>query len=173
MSPQDFDPGKPAEQRSSSLCRSNLHKLSCQLPKQYKHRGETCHFLELWVERGMGSNSTRTKGRMRNKPELLVVAMNCERMVLQRMAVELDLNMEAMLDSSSGSSSSSGDGSAPAARGRLSSWQKLCMRYSAPQEPVSAVSASGCMLGNSSMMELDEWRTVQVRGLGFFACSDQ
>lgn len=91
---QDFTPGKPADQCSSLLCRSNLHLLTCMLHVQIMYMGLTCYFLEYWLERMMGYAKQRTRGKITAQPAHVVVAMELDNRAQQRVALELGIMLQ-------------------------------------------------------------------------------
>jgi hypothetical protein len=108
---QDFSPGKNLDQCSSALCRSNLHGLACQLPKQILYMGLTCFSLEYWLEREIGRSKGRTRGKITARPGHAVVAMELENRAQHEAALVLGMVLQEAEDGQvSIPSSSSGDG---------------------------------------------------------------
>jgi hypothetical protein len=61
-------------QHAPFLCTPNLHALLCWLPHVVKQRGAAPHFLEFWVERGVGIAKRDTKYRTTSRPETLIAS---------------------------------------------------------------------------------------------------
>lgn len=83
----------PAE-CNSSLCRSNLHGLACQLHLQILYMGLTCYFLEYWLERAMGCAKARTRNKITARPGHVVVAMELDNRAQHQAALALGIVLQ-------------------------------------------------------------------------------
>ncbi len=107
----------PAQVLSLGFCTSNLHHLLCMLTAQAEARGDTRHYLELFVERGIQHLKRRTKFRSTSKPESVIangLELSSKLHDLQQQSTTPILSLADLLSggaSSSSSSSSSGSGS--------------------------------------------------------------
>ena len=98
----------------------------------------------------MGRSTMRTKNRIHSQPEKLVVGMSCDESGLLRMCVELGMTFDPMTADDAADSVKAG--------ARLSSWQKLCSRYSASSHPTNTQGAKGA----GAALEPDKWLKIQV-----------
>jgi hypothetical protein len=78
----------------SELCRFNLHHLACQLLEQVKYRGLTVYHREDWVEREVGAAKRRTRGKLTNNPEVIALQLDLDERALQRVALELGVELD-------------------------------------------------------------------------------
>ena len=144
---QDFTPGKDPDDCSSSLARSNLHGLACQLHMQILHMGLTCFLLEYWLEREMGCAKARTRGKITAQPGHVVVAMELDNRAQHEAALALGIVLQE--------SEEDGHVIVPS-RGNSSSRLRTFVQAAALVDKYR-------MAGACRPMEDDLWQAVQVR----------
>ena len=95
---------------SLGFCTSNLHHLLCMLTVQAEARGDTRHYLELFVERGIQHLKRRTKFRSTSKPESVIangLELSSKLHDLQQQSTTPLLSLADLLSGRASSSSSS------------------------------------------------------------------
>ena len=107
----------PAQELSLSFCTSNLHHLVCMLTAQAEARGDTRHFFELFVERGIQFLKRRTKFRSTSKPESVIangLGLGSKLHDLQQQSTAPILSLADLLSGRASSSASASSASASA-----------------------------------------------------------